>query len=129
MLNSKQNIGKLDRRIVIQQSTESKDIYGQPVKTWAALATVWAQVEDRTGSEGVQAEQITASRTTVFTIRYLSTVAERMRILYNFRYYDIHSIKSPDRNRFLELSTELLDDPFEEEGAEFSSAFSSAFNV
>jgi SPP1 family predicted phage head-tail adaptor len=100
------------------------------VKTWATLDTVWAAVEDRAGSENYQAEQLTASRTTVYTIRYRDDVLERMRILYRFKYYDIHSIKYPDRNRYLELSTELLDDPVEEEteGDEFSpTAFSSAF--
>lgn len=127
MLQHKYHVGRLDRRIVIQESTETKDVYGQPVKTWATLATVWAQVDDKSGGETYQAEQLTAYRKTVFVIRFRSGIEERMRILYNNRYYDILSKQAPDRNRFLVLEAELLDDPVEASGRAFSDAFSSAF--
>ena len=120
----------MDRRIVIEQSTETTDSYNQAIKTWSILATVWAQVEDKSGSEGYQAEQLTTVRSTVFTIRYKAGIEERMRILYRNRYYDIHSIKAPDRDRTLELTTELLDDPVDEVASAFDEVeFSSAFAI
>lgn len=130
MLSHKEQIGRLDRRITIQQPTLTKDEYGQETKpTWSTFATVWAEMDDRSGSEGFKADQLTATRNTVFTIRWIDGLRETMRILYNYRYYDIQSIKSPDRKRTLEVATLMVDDPEEEEGGAFSSAFSSAYDT
>ena len=35
-------IGKMDRRIVIEQPTVTKDDWNYDVVTWTTLATVWA---------------------------------------------------------------------------------------
>lgn len=35
-------VGKLDRRITIEQATQGVGPYGEPVETWSELATVWA---------------------------------------------------------------------------------------
>lgn len=129
MLQTKTNIGKRDRRIVIQELTNTSDEYNQPVPTWSTFATVWASVDDKSGNESYQADQLTATRRTIFNIRYLSGVRETMRILYNNRYYNIEVIASPDRNRSLELTTALLDDPEEVVGGAFSSAYSSAYDT
>lgn len=130
MLQSKLEIGRLDRRVTIQQLTNSPDEYNQPVPTWATLATVWASVDDRSGGESFQAEQLTAYRHTVFIIRYRSGIDETMRIVYNSRTYNIRLIKNPDRRRTLEITGELLDDPEEvEDGGGFTSGFSVGFNV
>jgi len=130
MLKSKLRAGELDRRIVIQRYGSTPDEYNQSIPAWITLATVWASVEDRGGGESFQADQLTAYRNTVFTVRYLSTIREQMRILYNDRYYNIRLIKSPDRNRSLEITAEMLDDPSEEEavGGGFSSGFSSGYH-
>lgn len=38
----KMPVGKLDRRITIEQATQGVGPYGEPVETWSELATVWA---------------------------------------------------------------------------------------
>jgi SPP1 family predicted phage head-tail adaptor len=76
---------------------------------------VWAKVEDRSGSESYQADQLTATRNTVFTIRWIAGLGEKMRILYNYDYYDIQAIKSPDRKRTLQVESIKLDDPEEQD--------------
>lgn len=129
MLTSKTNIGVRDRRIVIQELTNAPDEYNQPIPTWSTFATVWASIDDKSGKESYQADQLTATRNTVFNIRYLSGLRETMRILYNNRYYNIELIKSPDRDRSLEVTAALLDDPEEIAGGAFSSAFSSAYDT
>lgn len=130
MLQHRENIGRLDRRIVIQQPVNTKDEYGQETKpTWTTFATPWAKLEDKGGSESYQADQLTASRTTVFTIRWIDGLTEMMRVLYNYRYYDIQSIKNPDRKRTLEVTTLMVDDPEEVQGGAFSNAFSSAYDT
>lgn len=129
MLSTREHIGRLDRRIVIEEPVNVSDIYNQPVSTtWSEVATVWANMHDGVGSEDYQADQLTAQRITTFTIRYRTGLRETMRVLFEGRYYNIQGIKSPDRKRTLELRTILLDE--EEvvvEGA-FSSSFSDAYN-
>lgn len=109
MLASKESIGKLDRKITIQERTTTKDAYNQDVITWSTFAEVWAEVKEYVGSEGFQANQLTVNRVDIFTIRY-KEVSETMRILYNERFYDIRSIQQPDRNRYLIIKAELLDE-------------------
>lgn len=112
MLESKTEVGKRDERIIIQESTSSTDEYNAPTVTWSTFATVWAKVTDsQSGStEQYESDQLTAVRTTNFNIRYVAGVKEKMRILYDDRFYDIEFIGRPDRKRTLELRTILLDE-------------------
>ncbi len=112
MLASKTEVGVRDERIIIQESTSSTDEYNAPTITWSTFATVWAKVTDsQSGStEHYESDQLTAVRMTNFNIRYLSGVKEKMRILYDDRFYDIDFIGRPDRKRSLELRTILLDE-------------------
>ena len=47
-------IGKMDRRIVIEQPTVTKDDWNYDVVTWTTLATVWADKLDRGSGEVVE---------------------------------------------------------------------------
>jgi SPP1 family predicted phage head-tail adaptor len=130
MLRSKTKTGQLDRRIKIQQAATSKDDYNQDeIISWNDFATVWASLEDSQGSEGLQADQITAVRTTNFVIRYLDGVTEKMRVLFDGRHYDIQSIQRPDRKRSLILKTTILDDETDAEVGEgiFDLTFDDSF--
>ena len=121
----------MDERITIQEPAGTTDSYGQSVPDWTDVATVWAKVDDRSGSEKLQADQITAYMNTTFNIRYRTGVDETMRILRirTGRYYNIRSVKNPDRKRTLDIAAEMQDDPFEEEpGGAFSNAFASAYD-
>lgn len=134
MLQSKTKIGSRDEKITIEEGTTTKDNFGQMVPVWSEFATVWAKVDDRSGGEGLKADQITAYMNTTFNVRYLIGVNEKMRILRirTGRYYDIRSIKYPDRKLSLDLSGEMLDDPVTtaaDAGGAFSSAFSSAYST
>lgn len=90
------NIGALDRQIEIQQKTITQDATtGQDVETWAALATVWANVQDvmPSKSESVLSGSIeTSINRTRIRIRWLSglTSANRIKITYpDVRYLQI----------------------------------------
>lgn len=109
MLTRKANIGHMDRKIIIQQQVTTKDTYGQDVATWENFKAVYAKIDDAAGSEGVQADQITATRTSMITIRY-AAVDETMRVLYDGDCYNIVSIQRPDRKGYLILKCELKDD-------------------
>lgn len=84
--------GELDRRITIASFTESQNAYGEPVKTWNTLATVWANVKPASGREFFNSNQRVAEVDTIFKIRYRDDVTPQMRVLYNGSIYDIKSI-------------------------------------
>lgn len=104
MLHSKQQIGTLDGKIVIEQPTYEIDAVSNERKItgWEEVAEVWAKVEDRQGYEAEQADQINAIRGTVFTIRYRE-IDTTWRIRFDGELYNIESVERQDRKRFLKV--------------------------
>jgi SPP1 family predicted phage head-tail adaptor len=100
-------IGKMDRRIVIEQPTATKDDWNYDVVTWTTLATVWADKLDRGSGEVVEVDRQTALTRTQWTMRYRSTVNSTMRILYNSQYYYIVGVEEIGRREGLRVFTEL----------------------
>lgn len=84
--------GRLNRRIIIQEPTETQDDFGEAIQSWATYRTIWAEVRQKPGRESFDADQIVAETDTVFKIRYLTGLTRKMRISYNSDIYDIHSI-------------------------------------
>jgi SPP1 family predicted phage head-tail adaptor len=96
--------GQLDRRITIQNFSETTDSFGQQVKSFSTLASVWANVVERVGREGEDGEMIAATKKVEFVIRYRTDVDEEMRISYNNNTYKIQAIQSADaRKAFLKI--------------------------
>lgn len=83
------NPGKLDRRIVLQVRTLSKDGAGGRVETWADSATLWAEIVTQKGSEKNAADSERPLDTRVFRIRYRSINPQSHRILYQSKFYNI----------------------------------------
>ena len=72
----------LDRRCTIEQPVTTQGDYGEPINTWALLATVWANVQDDLPSKSEAVQQglvINKSRARI-RFRYLSTVTSACRI-------------------------------------------------
>ena len=96
--------GKLDRRITIQQATVTRGAGGGETRTWANLATVWANVRPMSGREFTAGQQL-GEVTTTFQIRYRSDVVEKMRVSYDSKTYNIRAVlPSEDRKRFITLA-------------------------
>lgn len=91
------NIGRLDRKIVIEGKTQAQNSYGEPVATWSTYHTAFAQVQKAGGKEGEEASRITATNMVRFKIRFFAGITEDMRVLYNGNYYDIIEIQELDR--------------------------------
>ncbi len=89
--------GRLDRRITIEQNTPTQDGAGQPIDSWAALATVWAEVVPVGGSERFQAMQVGAETVVKFRIRYRGDVLRAMRVVYDSDNYDIADVAEDRR--------------------------------
>lgn len=90
-MNKGEKTGRLDRRITIQRATATQGAYGQPVETWADVATVWGAVEyqvARSGEEQTDAVHVVTNNV-VFTIRHRSGMLETDRLYFDGNYYDI----------------------------------------
>jgi SPP1 family predicted phage head-tail adaptor len=103
------NSGDLDRRIVIQSFTETRDDWNHPTKTWSTFATRWAMKVDDLGSERSELDQQVGIMRTLFKIRYTSGVNVSMRVLYESKYYYITAVKELGRREGMMLVTEIRD--------------------
>ena len=83
------SIGRMDRQIVIEQNTPTQDSAGQPIDSWATLATVWAEFLPAGGREFWQAKQVNAETVASFRIHYRSDVTRKMRLTFAGDTYDI----------------------------------------
>jgi len=77
-------IGKLDRRIRIEQQSGRDSDYGTPTDAWTTVATVWANIQEVLPSKGEsQADGIRiAERPARVRIRYLDGVTSAMRVVW-----------------------------------------------
>ena len=91
------NIGRLDRKIVIESKTTTTNEVGEPVSTWSTYHTAFAAVQRVGGSEVEEASKTTATRKVKFKLRYYAGIDETMRVLYDSSYYDITEIQELDR--------------------------------
>jgi SPP1 family predicted phage head-tail adaptor len=89
--------GRLDRRITIEQPTESTGAIGDVTESWSDFATVWAGKDDRSGREALSPEIERGEVETVWRIRHLDGLTMKMRIVYDGRIYDIRSIREIGR--------------------------------
>jgi head-tail adaptor len=105
--------GTLDRKIVFEMKTPSKNSLGTPIQTWAYFASVWASYVETSGSidwtkEGPQAKQIFT-----FITRWrndLSTLTGfNARIKYSGNIYMITNITEIGRKDGLRFSCEHYD--------------------
>jgi len=72
--------GQLDRRITIQTFSETTDNFGQEVKSFSTLASVWANVVEKIGTgngEGEKGDMIAATKKVEFIIRYRTVLMRR----------------------------------------------------
>ena len=95
--------GQIDRRIVIERNTTTDDSLGEPIDSWATLATVWAEVREPRGREFFAGGQRVAEVDTVFIIRHRTDVTAKDRINYDSKLYDIQFIGEIGRTVGLEI--------------------------
>ena len=91
------NIGRLDRKIVIEAPTESTNTSGEWIQTWSTYHTAFANVQKAGGTETLQADKTTATNKVRFKVRFFAGITEDMRIVYNGAYYDITEIQELER--------------------------------
>ncbi len=95
--------GKLDRRITLQAPNLAQDAAGEPVPSWADVATVWAAVVPLRGRELIAAQSEVPSAAFKVRIRWRSDLTEAMRIQHGGQAYGIQQIAELGRREGLEL--------------------------
>lgn len=124
MLSTKEQIGKMDRKITIQEKIYSDNVSNERVVTgWQDIATSpepWANVDDRFGSEVMQGDELTGLKTTNFTIRYRDDLTIENRVVFDSMYYNILDFIKIGRKGFLKIVAESGGQYRETSGGEFA---------
>lgn len=93
--------GRLKHRLRLQESSESRDSFGEPDQSWSTTATVWGGVEALRGDEQFAANQVSSELQIKIIIRYgseWSGINTKWRILdaNTAIIYDIKSVILPE---------------------------------
>jgi len=84
--------GLLRHRVTIQEPVETKGQLGDTEQTWSDRDTVWAAIEPVRGDERFSLMQEKATIDTKITMRAVSYLTPKMRLLHNERIFDIEAI-------------------------------------
>ncbi|HUS97119.1 MAG TPA: phage head closure protein [Hyphomicrobiaceae bacterium] len=94
----------MNRVVEIQQATEARDEFGEPIETWTTIRTLHAARKDVRGWERFRADQELAARTSTFTMRWFAGLTAKMRIQHDSTVWDIEGIAELGRRVALEVT-------------------------
>ena len=98
------NIGKLNKRITIQQEVDEVNEIGQHQKVMQDVKTVWGTVTPVRGSEFYDAQKLTEEETYKFFIRYLPDITADMFISCQGKLFQMKAIIDVDfEHKMLEI--------------------------
>lgn len=104
------DIGALNRRLVLEAPVETGDGAGGVVRTYEAVATLWAQVTPVSGRTDVAGDSLGAMLRHHIVVRSPSGVGTRHRLRDGTRVYRILAVRESDDRRFLEIDAEERQD-------------------
>ena len=98
-------------KIIIQESTETRDTYGEVDTTWATYKTVWAQIDDASSGLNYQSDMPVFSTTKIFIIHKPDApdVTSKMRISFDGQIFEIMGIQRKGRLQWV-IMAEAYDD-------------------
>lgn len=96
---------RLRHRVTIEQVTETRDADGGVVTAWAALhSKVPAEIVPLSGREFVAAQASQAGIAARMTIRYVTGITPKMRVVHGYDIYNIEAVlPDPTLRRHLTL--------------------------
>lgn len=98
----------LTHRVTIQSLTEGQDEIGQPITTWADVATVWADVRHPSGLSTIKADADVSIVKASVRIRHRADITSGMRLTHGGQAYDILAILPDGRRMFLDLVCQAI---------------------
>ena len=100
---------RLNRKVTLRHLIDGQDEAGQPVQTWATLATVWANIKHLSGVETIKANAETSAVKASIRIRYRSDLTAAMRVVHESTTYEIKAVMPDEAGRkFTDLVCEVL---------------------
>jgi SPP1 family predicted phage head-tail adaptor len=103
--------GKLFHEVSIEQRGDTRNSYGESIPSWSQYAATYAELENLSGAELVQAAQINSRINTKFTVRWDSGIRATMRIVYKSRNYNIEYVSNDlERDEKMILLCSRLED-------------------
>lgn len=100
--------GRLDRRIILETVTETRDEFGAVIEGWETWKSVWAQVIPMNAQERFLSDAKRSVRVNKFKIRYLNGLLNTMRIRYEGLIYNITGIAELGRFEGYEITGEAV---------------------
>ena len=101
---------KLNKRILLEQYTSTKNAMGTPDQSWSTYRYTWAGVVYKGGNTEFDEIGNLAYTNTEFTIRYNADINYDFRIKYGNQYYKILHIEIIGNNEGLRLVTIKFED-------------------
>jgi SPP1 family predicted phage head-tail adaptor len=102
-------IGRLNRRITLQQRTATQDALGQPLDTWSDVATLWADIRHPSGIETVKSAADVSIVKASIRIRYRNDLDADMRVVHGADVYTIQAVLPDDaRREYVDLICEQV---------------------
>ncbi len=90
------DIGRLYNPVTIQESTETQSASGEPTQAWVKKYDVWSSVQQMSGQELFQADQVTPGATHKVKMRHCEGITTKMRVLFGTRELYIVSVNNVD---------------------------------
>ena len=95
--------GRYRHRITLQNATITRNEYGEVIRTWYDLDTVWAAVDTLKGDEYFAARTLRNAVSHRVTLRYRSDITPHHRLLFEGRTFDIEAVLPDSRKTQLVL--------------------------
>lgn len=93
--------GQFNKRVTLQSQSEAQDAAGQPVLTWADIATVWASIDAISGREYFASQANQAELQVRIRIRLRDGIKANMRVVHGADIYDIRAVLPQSREMHL----------------------------
>ena len=84
--------GSLTSRVIIQYPNATQDAAGQPIPSWATLATVWANIRHLSGIESIKAGAEASTVKASIRIRKGPAVDASMQVIHGSTTYAVRDV-------------------------------------
>lgn len=106
--------GTLKDRITMQRRNQDKDEWGTPIpgtEAWIDVATVWADVQHKSGLGTIKADAEVSIVRASIRIRRRSGVDAGMRVLFDGQIYELKAVLPGPTREYIDLVCELTKGP------------------
>ena len=100
--------GLLNRHIVIQKPTTTKNTYGEESEEWVDYHSCKAYIPKRSGSRKMVVVESTQVGTIEMQIRKTKDIDETMRVFYQDKYYKIAYVDYINEDRTYKITADLI---------------------